>query len=279
MSSKTKGSYEGWNEVWSVQSEQDLINTMYFESEPKTIFLFWQQGYANDLLKLIKDRNYASFCELGSGRGTTSMFLAKAGFDDITMVDLAEQGFKMAKFNFGKYNLPIPKMILQNVENTSLPDKSFDCIYNIGLLEHFDNPRPTLIEAYRLLKQEGMIFMPIVPTQPLYKSFFQRLLFNPLALFKLHVKKLLRYRSHSDNINRTDYRRSFYENICKDLGYKNVHCIPYNPYWKVNSDGKIENSFTLPIYKWYYKTFKRNKILSFETSSLFDLCFLLVAEK
>ena len=69
----------------------------------------------------------------------------------------------------------------------------FDCIYNIGLLEHFENPAPTMEEAFRLLKPGGLIFMPIVPAMPYRKSIFARLLFNPVSLVKKIVKVAIRY--------------------------------------------------------------------------------------
>jgi len=279
MDSKTKGSFEGWDEVWSTQSEKERLNPMYTETSPKTIYQFWQKVYSDDLLNLIKNKNYNSFCELGAGRGTTTMYLAKSGYSDLTMVDLAEQGFEVAKYSFEKFKLPIPKMIIADVEKTNIAEESFDCIYNIGLLEHFDNPRPTLEESYRLLNKGGLIYMPIVPVQPQYKSFFQRLMFNPLSLIKLIVKSIIQSKQKDNNINRTNHRRSYYHEICNNIGYKNIKCIPYNPYWKVNNDGAIENKLTLPVYKWYYKTFKKGKVLSFKTSTMFDLCFLLVAEK
>lgn len=279
MESKTKGSFEGWNEVWSTQSQEKVLNPMYTESTPKNIYEFWQKGYAEDLLALIKNKNYTSFCELGSGRGTTTMYLAKAGYTDLTMVDLAEQGFNVARHSFEHYKLPVPNMLLQNVEQTNIEAERFDCIYNIGLLEHFDDPKPTLAESFRLLKKGGMIFKPIVPVQPLYKSFFQRLFFNPLSLAKTAVKKVIGHKTTQNNINRTDYRREVYIKICEELGYKNIRCIPYNPYTKVNDDGTVLDKFTFPAYQWYYQTFKKNKTLSFETSGLFDCCFLLIAEK
>ena len=122
--------------------------------------------------------------------------------------------------------------------------------------------------------------MPIVPVQPFYKSFFQRLFLNPLGLAKKLVKQALpSNKKDGGNINRTDYRPEFYIDICKKIGYKNVQCIPYNPYWKINPDGSSGNEFTLSWYKWYYRTFKKNKTLTLQTSSLFDLCFLLIADK
>ena len=180
MDSKEKGSYEGWNEVWKGQAAQGNINRNFCPDSPATLGQFWQKGYAIDLLNLIKGKNYSRFCELGSGRGTTSMHLSYHGNTDITLVDLAEDGLEIAKASFAAYKLPIPNIVVANVENTPLPSDSFDCIYNIGLLEHFEDPRPTLMEAFRLLKKDGMIFMPIVPELPAHKSFAHRLFFNPI---------------------------------------------------------------------------------------------------
>jgi ubiquinone/menaquinone biosynthesis C-methylase UbiE len=279
MESKTKGSFEGWDEIWTNQSTDNVVNPMYTESEPASIYQFWQKGYAEDLIKLVKKHNFNSFCELGSGRGTTTMYLAKEGYGDLTMVDLAEQGFRVAKASFDHYKLPQPTIILENVEKTSLEGNRFDCIYNIGLLEHFDDPAPTLKESFRLLKKGGMIFMPIVPTQPLYKSFIQRLIFNPLSLVKMMIKKLLGREIQPKNINRTDYGAKIYTDICKEIGFTKIACIPYNPYFKTNSDGWFMDNITLPVYSWYYNTFKKGKDLSFKTSGNFDVCILLMAYK
>lgn len=279
MDSKSGGSYEGWDEVWSKQSEKNLLNPMYTENSPATIYQFWQRGYALDLLQMAKENSLSAFCELGSGRGTTTMYLAKEGYTDLTMVDLAEQGFNVAKHSFKHYNLPEPTMILDNVEHTKIEKERFDCIYNIGLLEHFDDPAPTLKEAYRLLKKGGMIYMPIVPTQPLYKSFFHRMIFNPWALAKTIVKILIGKKAKGKNINRTDYGVEVYREICEKIGYENIISIPYNPYPKVNADGWFESKVTLPLYKWHYKTFKKGKPMSLKTSGLFDVCLLLVATK
>lgn len=276
---KTKGSASGWNAVWKNQAGEAPLNPLYTTVEPTSLLQFWQRAYANDLLSLLADRDYTDFCELGAGRGTTSMYLAAAGYDRITMVDLAPEGFATAERSFGAHDLPLPKMLLENVEQTSLTSQSFDCIYNIGLLEHFTDPKPTLAEAYRLLRPGGMIFMPIVPEQPLYKGFWQHILLSPLNLAKKLVKKVLGRRKQLTAIHRTDYRRDFYIDICQDLGYKKIQCIPYNPYWRVNANRQTEGRLTLPVYRWYYNTFKRNKNLSLRTGAAFELCFLLLAEK
>lgn len=273
MESKNNGSFKGWNEVWKTENEKAQINQYFQEGEATTIFSFWQQGYATDLLNLIKGKGYTKFCELGSGRGTTSMYLSAAGYDDITMVDLADEGFEIAKISFPYYKLNTPKMILANVESTGLESESFDCIYNIGLLEHFEDPSLTLKETYRLLKSGGMIFMPILPTVSFGKLFILRLFFNPLALLKLCIIKILNLEKKAvDNgILRTNYNESFYLKICHGLGFRNINCIPYNPYYLVNDAGFIFNNFIFPAYKLHYKIFKRSKVITFKTKRKYFL--------
>lgn len=280
MESKDKGSFEGWNEVWKSENEKALINPYFDRSEPKTINSFWQQGYARDLLNLIKDKGYTKFCELGSGRGTTSMYLSDAGYEDITMVDLADQGFEVAKISFPHYNLKTPKMVLANVENTGLDSESFDCIYNIGLLEHFEDPTLTLKEAYRLLKPGGMIFMPIVPTMPLSKTYLLRLFFNPISLAKILIKSMIKSKAQeSSNILRTNHDENIYKDICTTIGYSNINCFHYNPYFLVNSNKYFAKYIVLPLYKIYYNNFKYKKEIGFVTNRAFSSCYLLIANK
>lgn len=280
MEIKEKGSYLGWNNLWQAEVSNRIINPNFTKAEAKTIYQFWQKAYSSDLLKLIQDKNYSKFCELGSGRATTSLYLADNGYSDITLVDLAEQGFVIAKSSFEYYKFESPKFLLANVESTGMDSEVFDCIYNIGLLEHFIDPRPTLKEAHRLLKNDGMIFMPIVPSLPFRKSILCRALFNPLSILKQGIKLITGYNSNIDcDILRTDYSKVYYINICKELGYRNVQCISYNPYWKVNGDGFVERKITLPIYKVFYSLFRKKKVISFTTNSQFESCYLLIGYK
>lgn len=280
MVSNTQGSYQGWDEVWKGENEMDQLNPNFTREQPKTIYQFWQKAYALDLLHLIKDKNYQSFCELGSGRGTTSMYLSDAGYRDITMVDLAQHGFNVAKYSFEKRGLKEPRFVLADVEKTGLNSDSFDCIYNIGLLEHFEDPSKTLQEAYRLLKKDGMIFMPIVPKLPFQKSIISRIFFNPVSLMKQLVKFIIGSKNKDNSsIFRNELDKSYYAETCAKIGYQNITCISYNPYWKVNDDGFVERRITLPFYLGHYRLFKKNRRISLQCSNFTEACYLLVAYK
>lgn len=279
MDSVTKGSFEGWNEVWA--KENSNINPYFEQGKASTINSFWQQGYARDLLNLIKDKGYTKFCELGSGRGTTSMYLCDAGYTDITMVDLAEEGFEIAKVSFPHHQLKTPKLILSNVEKTSLESESFDCIYNIGLLEHFEDPSATLKEAYRLLKPGGLIFMPIMPSVPEFKDSHLRLLFNPISQIKLLAKRIIKGKisDNEENILRSDYNSEYYQNICQKQNYKDIICMYYNPYMLVNDKGFVLDRIVLPLYRTYYSLFRKKEKITFKSNKLFSFCLLLIASK
>lgn len=280
MESKTKGSYQGWDDLWKRENETIQVNPHFTKNEPITIFQFWQRAYAYDLINLIKRKKYQTFCELGSGRGTTSMYLSEAGYQDITMVDLAANGFEVASYSFDKYHLKKPRFILADVENTGLPSESFDCIYNIGLLEHFEDPSKTLNEAYRLLKQGGMIFMPIVPKLPFRKSIFARMLFNPISLIKQLIKFLISYKNKDTSpIFRNNLSKKYYKELCEKIGYQNIICISYNPYWKINNTGFFESHITLPLYKKHYNFIKKTKEISLQCSNVTESCYLLTAVK
>lgn len=279
MDSKNKGSYQGWNDVRKSEKNNSL-NPHFTKDKAKNIYQFWQKANARDLLNLIKEKDYRKFCELGSGRATTSLYLSNAGYTDITLVDLAEEGLQLAMNTFKKYDFPQPNIKLENVEQTSLPSSSFDCVYNIGLLEHFEEPEHTLRESFRLLRNGGMIFMPIVPKISFSKSIIYRLVFNPLSIAKHLLKKILKINKEEySNILRTSCDEKFYIDKCQQIGFNKTLCIPYNAYQKVNNDGSFMDKIVFSIYNKHYNFFNKKKKISFRTSPILNCCYLLVAYK
>jgi ubiquinone/menaquinone biosynthesis C-methylase UbiE len=279
------GSAQEWDAIWkTVGDKGNLRSKVFTRSTPKTIFQFWQKCYFDDLLLTMQPQPDWAFLELASGRGTTSMYLASQGFRNITLLDLSETALEQAKKNFISENFPAPQTIVGNAEATGLPANSFDCIYNIGVLEHFEDPSAILAESLRLLKPGGKIFMPIVPAMPYSHSVLSRILFNPISLAKQIVKWLLR-RGASTNSGSTMVRTSTnaeeYQGGARKVGFSNAVCISYNPYWKLYSDGsRIEEFFIVPIYRRHYSL---KAILGcaprLKTFSITSLCLLLTASK
>jgi len=280
-----EGSHKEWNSIWTdFKDEQstDPRRNLFTTEEPTNIYAFWQKAYAIDLLELIKNKSYERFLELGSGRGTTTMYLANAGYEDLTMLDLAEDGFRIASQNFPQTGLKVPKMILADCTKTGLDADQYDCIYNIGLLEHFNDVNPCMSEVYRLLKNDGMVFMPIVPKMPFSQSLHYRLKYNPMSALKYYAKKVLKPGSMNSNPDmiRTEHKEDYYTKVCQEIGFKDVKCIHYNPYWLVDDHIEIEKSPSLKQYLKTYNQSRKEKHAPFlETTKNKALCYLLTATK
>jgi ubiquinone/menaquinone biosynthesis C-methylase UbiE len=272
------GSPEGWEAIW--KNELPFYHNrscLFTRTSTKTIYEFWQRGYANDLISEIESKNYNELLELGSGRGTTSMYLSDAGYTQISMIDLSEQAKQLAEMNFTKFGLRFKDFISADVRRTGLPSDSYDCIYNIGLLEHFNQPAEVLNESYRLLRPGGMIFMPIFPDRIAPSSYVIRLFLNPLS----YIKRIFSIaKNQNSEMTRTNSNPKDYLEICLRSGFQKAECLHYNPYPKIVRDGWYENKVVLNLYKAFHFLKKKNKKkFEFRTSSFFASGYLLIAYK
>lgn len=223
------GSWVEWDGIWkNANKTNGLPNILFTKGDAKSIYQFWHKGYANDLLKLLPPQKDIKLLELGSGRGTTSMYLADNGFTDITLVDLSKEGLAQAIDNFTLFQLPKPKIQVTDVRKTKLESENFDCIYNIGLLEHFEDPVPVLKEAKRLLKKGGIIFMPVVPRYSFWRGWRIRVLLNPLSVLKHFVKQVFGLiKTGNPDMVRTSYNEDQYLKFLEEAGFTNVSVLPY----------------------------------------------------
>lgn len=278
-----QGDWKFWDQNWKSLGEDKQI--LYTPDQPRTVRQFVQRCYFEDLWHLMGTQAKKSrYLELGSGRGTTSMYLASQGCD-VTMVDLSPSAFEVASRNFSAYGLKQPDFITADAGNTDLPSEQWDCIHNIGLLEHFEDPVPVIREALRLLKPGGLIFMVIVPAVPPSRSLPIRMVFNPVIAFggiaKRIVKNILHYKTRKDTTTiRTDYSCEQYLNWVKDMPCKEAECFSYNPYHQIYKTPQLEALITLPLYSWHYRQKKaKGKYPLLRTSLHVAICHLLIAKK
>jgi SAM-dependent methyltransferase len=295
---RDSGDWEQWDQVWrQLRTDDQGDQILYTLRTPNTLFEFWQRGYADDIWNAIEHLGQRARClELGSGRGTTSMYLASWNLD-VTLVDLSREGLALACENFRKNGLPQPRTYLADARDTRLASATFDCIYNIGLLEHFVDPLPVLAESLRLLKPGGYLFMVIVPEGASWRSLPLRVLFNPLTTvgggmaalgrrLASGISALQPARQHADaalaprRMVRTAYSRAQYIRWMHDLGEIEVACVPYNPYFSLYRTAFLENLVTLPLYRAHLGL--KRKLGSyplFEVRNPFASCHLLTCRK
>lgn len=138
----------------------------------------WSRATQNVLFKLVHDvatshterlmNKYVvrhaeepkSICELGSGSGNGSMYIASK-FDDIvvTLVDTNLTILESAQEAYKKRDIPLK---IRNEDLFNLDDSiQYDIVHSGGLLEHFTNPVDVFNIHVNLTKKGGITFISI----------------------------------------------------------------------------------------------------------------------
>ncbi len=181
--------------------------------------LYFYFLFIKEILEKILAKNVL---EIGCGRGTISLYLAKYLGLEVSLLDNSPEAVEIAKEGFAKYNLS-PRIFIADALDTKLADEQFDAIVSIGLAEHIDDAEKLFAEQYRLLKKDGVMISLNIP-----KKFSIQFLNNILRFFK---KVLGQYK---ESIRKDYYRNSLkprdYFLIAKKVGFvdiKIVHVCPF----------------------------------------------------
>ena len=99
--------------------------------------------------------------EVGCGRGSLSCYFSNAGYH-CTLLDVSRSVINIAKKIFELNNL---KGTFAVGDANCLPfeAKSFDMVFSIGLLEHFENIQLPIQEQLRVLDDGGLLIAYVVP--------------------------------------------------------------------------------------------------------------------
>lgn len=156
--------------------------------------------------------------EAGCGLGNWVFYLRDLGYH-IVGIELATDAIRMAK----EYD-PNAPIIMANVLRTDFPDRHFDAVISLGVLEHFEEgPQIAFQEIRRILKDNGLFFV-TVPIQNMNRQ----LIANPLKEFKRWLKKLSGVRYAFEEYR---YTVAEFSSLLRDANYEIVACVPddYKP--------------------------------------------------
>jgi len=102
---------------------------------------------------------YGDILEAGTGKGHFALSLARAGYS-FTTFDISETEQAFAKLNLKYFGLETKAVFyIENGENLSFKDKSFDIIFAVNILHHLINPYKVIDEFIRVLSFEGKIII------------------------------------------------------------------------------------------------------------------------
>lgn len=272
-----RGDSDTWDKVWRADQE----GTAFTLGKPRSVRQLWQRCYFEDLKREFPRMAGLDAIELGSGRATTSLYMASAGAN-VTLVDLAPTALSEAKRFFASNRLSEPTTVLADACSTGLPAASYDVAYNIGVLEHFLDPSPLLRESARLLRPGGLLWMVVVPDIPTSRSLPARLLFRPIPTIALGAIRAITKRpvATQGDMTRTSFGASEYREMARSAGFKSVECIPYNAYHDVYRSKLLQRLILVPSYRMHYRlrASQRSRDV-LETASSLALCLLLKAHR
>jgi ubiquinone/menaquinone biosynthesis C-methylase UbiE len=152
-----------WEKYWETYGETDIhlvLKTTYYKLFEKLVG--WQ------LHALYQEKGPLKILELGCGTGSCTLaFTATHGdlVKSATFVDFSGKALNIVRETAVKYRLD-SKIVTINTDllQTPFSDRSFDLVWNEGVIEHFDGTlrQKAFDEMYRLTNDNGCIAV-IVP--------------------------------------------------------------------------------------------------------------------
>lgn len=207
----------------------------FAESQPDYLSNYYHLG------KNIGRLGDKKILEVGSGSGQVSAYLASKGAL-VHLVDISEKSLKFSK-NFFKLKKLQVKIYKQDAFKMKFEDESFDCVWNAGVLEHYDDKRKQemLTEMWRLVKKGGKLIV-CVP--------------NSFDLFFLLAKYILKLRKkwvfgYEDNVTKFKIIK-----LIGSLGNLNYKIYSYNPivgFWFLPYGREITNTLGLNNFDYHKK--------------------------
>ena len=148
-----------------------------WRSRPETAYSHWTNGEPQNQIQLAFRRHWLTFSrllagregkrrclEVGCGRGSLSAYFAEAGWD-CTLLDISPVAIERAWAVFAEAGLAA-HFDVGDCLDLPYEDSTFDLVFSIGLLEHFEDINTVIAEQARVLVPGGVFIGYVVPYLP-----------------------------------------------------------------------------------------------------------------
>lgn len=174
-----------WSRIFESELKRNCVDAPAFSS-------YWWQEYYDEMVAhmrhLLPEQKDCKILEAGSGSGKASILLDKKYW--LTLLDISPIALKYARVLAKKFNHPRVRYVEGDVFAMPFSNYSFDLVWNIGVIEHYDEDLSIRImrEMIRVTKHDGRIAIgvPNFYSGPIVKARVLRWpLFNFLPGYRL----------------------------------------------------------------------------------------------
>jgi ubiquinone/menaquinone biosynthesis C-methylase UbiE len=248
-----------WNAIRKKSSSDETSIFVEKGRKPATQRQFNLFHYFEYIKGIAKKNGFKNILEVGCGRGTMSLYLAEYLGLNVTLVDASEEAINLARHNFEQFRAK-GNFKVNDAENLSFNDNTFDMVVSIGLAEHFEDYSRVYSEQFRVLKPGGIMVSLNIPQ----KHSIQAL--NIIYRFFLRLSKKPLKKDYFRNADKPkDYRKT-----AQQAGFKQVEVFYVNPFPLFTPVGKRAEHIITAAYRIIYKLrglfikypFKGSRLLS-----------------
>lgn len=226
MLSKKQGDAESFEANWKNREESLYTHWTRGELENQVQLAF--RNHWTLFSEIIKSEpNYNGgkrVLEIGCGRGSLSCYFSDAGYQ-CTLVDISAKVIEVAK-NVFKNNKLEAKFQVGDANDLKIADNSFDVIFSIGLLEHFEDIETPLKEQIRVLDSGGVWLGYIVPK---YTDNIQNEYKWINNILRSYQKNNECVTTKKESVYRSDFGSAMYIPVLEKLGLKKIQASGVYP--------------------------------------------------
>ena len=239
MGGRKKGDVEAFEKSW--QGRKEAYYTHWVRVEPVNQIQLVFKNHWSLFNKLIRSSCFNGgkrVLEVGCGRGSLSCYFSDAGYD-CTLLDISKSIIDVARKIFEANNL---KAAFKVGDAAALPfgEGSFDIVFSIGLLEHFEDIEPPIQEQVRVLSNGGLFIGYIVPK---YTDNIQKDFEWINEILKGYAQKLDFEQVEKKEVFRSDAASEQYIPVLEKYGLKDIHTSGVYPMPMISHS--VEFPFTL----------------------------------
>lgn len=148
---KSKIGLHFWNDSWRGLSFERYYGVEKYLANNRKL---------NGLFSLILSKGNRKVLEIGCARAKQLIYFAKAFGYRVTGIDMLEDGVESARSNLRIAHVD-GEILCEDIFNTALPKESFDVVYSMGLVEHFDEIGGIVDAHIKMLKHGGTLIITV----------------------------------------------------------------------------------------------------------------------